>query len=113
MLVTFRFGGINIITDGYTFNVFSLTVQNLQKADNYSCNYDYKGSVRLIGNSFGYLRSRNIYITNGMEFVFEDNFVDTLNINSFDLSNLKQTRLRNNIFGYLLLDPVNISFKNN
>jgi hypothetical protein len=46
-----RFGGINVITDGYTFNVFSLTVQNLQLANNYSCNYDY--------------RARNIYITNG------------------------------------------------
>jgi hypothetical protein len=60
-----RFGGINVITDGYTFNVFSLTVQNLQLANNYSCNYDYRGAVRMVGNTFGYLRARNIYITNG------------------------------------------------
>ena len=79
----------------------------MQLASNNSCNYDYHGSTRLIGNSFGFLRSRNIYVTNGAEFVFEDNFVDTLNSNSFDLANLKQTRMRNNILGYLLLDPVN------
>jgi hypothetical protein len=83
-------------------------VQNLQKADNTSCQYDYKGSVRMTGNTFGYLRSRNIYITNAMELIFENNFVDTVNTNVFDLTNLKTTRVRNNIFGYQLLDPVKL-----
>ena len=106
---SYRFGGINVISDGYSFNVFSLTVQNLQLASNNSCNYDYHGSVRLVGNTFGYLRARNIYITNAMEFWFENKYVDLLNSNAFDLSNLKQTRFQNNIFGYELQDPVTSS----
>ncbi len=87
-----QFGGINVVKDGLTVNVISLSVQNLQTFNNSACYYDYHGIVRMIGNSFGYLRGKNIFITNGMEFTFEDNYVDTLNSDSFDLANLKMTK---------------------
>lgn len=62
---------------------------------------------QLVGNTFGYLRDKNINITNAAEVIMEDNFVDLLYGNPIYLINTKQARIRTNIFGY----QVRTSFK--
>jgi hypothetical protein len=42
-----RFGGINILTDGYNHDVFVLKVSNMQPYNNVECYKDYKGSVQV------------------------------------------------------------------
>ncbi len=57
-------------------------------------------NLQLVGNFFGYLRDKNINVTNGEDFLMEDNFVDTLYGNPIWLVNLKQTKVRSNMFGF-------------
>jgi hypothetical protein len=60
-----------------------------------------------MGNYFGYLRDKNINVTGGMEFIMEDNFVEVLYGNPIYLVNLKQSKVRSNIFGF----QVRLSFR--
>jgi hypothetical protein len=55
---------------------------------------------QLVGNVFGYLRDKNINVSGGNDFVMEDNFVDTAYGNPVSLANLKQIKVRSNIFGF-------------
>jgi len=94
-----RFGGVNILSDGISRNLFILSVQNQQAFNNTACYKDYKGSVHLVGNYFGFLREKNIDIRNGKEFIMENNIMDIVSGTILNMVNLKQVRVKSNIFG--------------
>lgn len=79
--------------------MFILTVQNQQQFNNSACYKDYKGGIYMIGNYFGFLRDKNIAITNGEYFVMENNMIDIVSGTIVNLINLKQARVKSNIFG--------------
>lgn len=91
-------------------DMFILDVENVQfELDNSGdeeCNYDYKGRTRLYNNKFGFLRSRNIFMKNGMELMMDGNFFETLHEEAFDIRNMKKTTVMNNHFGYLIREPI-------
>ncbi len=74
-------------------------MQNLQPYNNTACYKDYKGRVYLVGNYFGFLREKNIAVTNGEEFVMENNMVEVLSSTIINMVNIKQSRVKGNIFG--------------
>ena len=54
----------------------------------------------MAGNYFGFLGDKNINVSGGNELIIEDNFVELLYGNPIIIDNLKQTRVKNNNFGF-------------
>lgn len=105
-----EFPGVEDVTSSdINENKFILEITNKQlefKGDDEQCNYDYKGQILISRNNFGHLRQANFKIVGAAAFKFENNAIDTINGQAFDLENVENVHMIGNQFGFVLKPPV-------
>ena len=105
-----EFPGVEDVTSpDINENKFILEITNEQpefKGDDEQCNYDYKGQILISRNNFGHLRQANFKIVGAAAFKFENNAIDTINGQAFDLENVENIHMIGNQFGFVLKPPV-------
>ena len=105
-----EFPGVEDVTSSdINENKFILEITNAQFAyngDEELCNYDYKGDIMIKRNNFGHLRDKNFFIRGAQAFKFENNAIDTINGQAFELDNVENIHMIANQFGFALRVPV-------